>query len=131
MSASSRPGPLCDRDRKLDDSEFRADASDPAPRCRPSSRRQGTRPGFSSLGSTPAYRPHPAARPALHLHREMRKTLLVRAILARPALLILDSPLDGLDRASQQDMVRIIDELLHPIPPHRCCAGNWRTFPPP
>ena len=43
---------------------------------------------------------------------EMRKALLVKAILSEPALLILDSPLDGLDRASQTEMRRIIDELL-------------------
>ena len=43
---------------------------------------------------------------------EMRKTLLVKAILSEPALLILDSPLDGLDRASQTEMRSIIDELL-------------------
>ena len=43
---------------------------------------------------------------------EMRKTLLLRAILSHPALLILDSPLDGLDIRSQQEMTAIIDELL-------------------
>ena len=43
---------------------------------------------------------------------EMRKALLVKAILSEPALLILDSPLDGLDRASQAEMRTIIDELL-------------------
>ena len=43
----------------------------------------------------------------------MRKTLLIKAILSEPALLILDSPLDGLDRATQQEMRQVIDELLH------------------
>jgi molybdate transport system ATP-binding protein len=42
----------------------------------------------------------------------MRKALLVKAILSKPALLILDSPLDGLDRASQQEMQTILSELL-------------------
>jgi molybdate transport system ATP-binding protein len=104
---------LCDRDRKLDDSEFRADASDP-----------GTAVQAVILGgSEPDERfNHWVER--LHIGHilqrglrfistgEMRKTLLIRAILAQPALLILDSPLDGLDRASQADMRRIIDELL-------------------
>ena len=43
---------------------------------------------------------------------EMRKTLLLRAILSHPSLLILDSPLDGLDASSQKEMATIIDELL-------------------
>jgi molybdate transport system ATP-binding protein len=42
----------------------------------------------------------------------MRKTLLIKAILSDPAVLILDSPLDGLDRASQAEMRNIITELL-------------------
>ena len=105
---------LCDRDRKLDDSEFRADASDP-----------GTTVQAVILGGREPDQVFHHWVQRLHIDHilqrglrfistgEMRKTLLVRAILARPALLILDSPLDGLDRASQQDMVGIIDELLH------------------
>ena len=105
---------LCDRDRKLDDSEFRADASDP-----------GTAVQTVILGGRqPDERFHHWVQ-RLHIGHilqrglrfistgEMRKTLLIRAILAQPALLILDSPLDGLDHASQADMRRIIDELLH------------------
>jgi molybdate transport system ATP-binding protein len=105
---------LCDRDRKLDDSEFRADASDP-----------GTAVQAVILGGKePDERFHHWVE-RLHIGHilkrglrfistgEMRKTLLIRAILAQPALLILDSPLDGLDRDSQADMRRIIDELLH------------------
>lgn len=104
---------LCARDRKLDDSEYRADASDP-----------GTRVRDAILGGRePDQRFHDwVARLRLGhiLDRglrfistgEMRKTLLVRALLSQPALLILDSPLDGLDRASQQAMQAAIDELL-------------------
>jgi molybdate transport system ATP-binding protein len=104
---------LCERDKKMDDSEHRADASDP-----------GTTVQAAILGGEePDDRfQHWAER--LHishiLHRglrfistgEMRKTLLIRAILNDPALLILDSPLDGLDRTSQEEMRQIIDELL-------------------
>ena len=105
---------LCARDRKLDDSEFRADASDP-----------GTRVIDAILGGQA---PDEQFRHWVERLRighilerglrfistgEMRKTLLIRAILSAPALLILDSPLDGLDLASQDEMKRIIDELLH------------------
>ncbi|MFT4613934.1 MAG: molybdate transport system ATP-binding protein [Bacteroidia bacterium] len=104
---------LCDRDQKLDDSEFRADASDP-----------GTTVQTLLLGTKkPDHRfQHWVERLAIGhiLNRglrfistgEMRKTLLIRAILAEPGLLILDSPLDGLDRATQIEMQDIIEELL-------------------
>lgn len=104
---------LCERDRKLDDSEFRPDASDP-----------GTSVQDLILdGRVPDERFHhwtKRLRMAHFLHRglrfistgEMRKTLLVKAILSEPALLVLDSPLDGLDRASQQEMHTILGELL-------------------
>ncbi|MCB1688924.1 MAG: ATP-binding cassette domain-containing protein [Halioglobus sp.] len=104
---------LCERDRKLDDSEFRADASDP-----------GTQVQALILGGRePDERFHywtERLRMRHFLHRglrfistgEMRKTLLVAAILSEPALLILDSPLDGLDRASQLEMQHVIAELL-------------------
>lgn len=105
---------LCDRDRKLDDSEFRPDANDP-----------GTPVQALILdGQQPDerfYRWADRLRMRHFLHRglryistgEMRKTLLVKAILSDPALLILDSPLDGLDRDSQREMREIISELLH------------------
>ena len=104
---------LCERDRKLDDSEFRADASDP-----------GTPVQTLILnGRAPDEHFHQwteRLRMRRFLHRglrfistgEMRKALLVKAILSKPALLILDSPLDGLDRATQEEMRKIIDELL-------------------
>jgi molybdate transport system ATP-binding protein len=104
---------LCDRDRKLDDSEFRSDAADP-----------GTAVRRAILGARPAdaafdhwvdrfSMAHSLDRGLRFISTgEMRKTLLVRALMARPALLILDSPLDGLDRASQAEMRAILDELL-------------------
>lgn len=104
---------LCERDKKLDDSEFRPDATDP-----------GTTVGALILNGKSAndtfYRWCERLRIEHILKRglrfistgEMRKALLVNAILSKPALLILDSPLDGLDRASQEEMRTILDELL-------------------
>lgn len=104
---------LCDRDRKLDDSETRADASDP-----------GTLVKQLILDGKPADDTfdHWVQRLGIDhiLDRglrfistgEMRKTLLIKALLSDPALLILDSPLDGLDAASQQELKGIISELL-------------------
>ena len=105
---------LCDRDKKMDDSEFRADASDP-----------GTRIADLILeGKTPTAQfaywverlniEHTLKRGLRFVSTgEMRKSLLIKAILSNPALLILDSPLDGLDLSSQAELREIIDELLH------------------
>jgi len=104
---------LCARDQKLDDSEFRADACDP-----------GTTVQTLILDGRESddRLQHWSERLRMRhfLHRglrfistgEMRKALLVKAMLSEPALLILDSPLDGLDHSSQTEMRTIIDELL-------------------
>jgi molybdate transport system ATP-binding protein len=104
---------LCERDRKLDDSEYRADASDPGTRVRDI---------ILAGREADATFDQWVARLAIGhiLERglrfistgEMRKTLLIRALLSEPALLILDSPLDGLDRNSQAEMRQVIEELL-------------------
>jgi molybdate transport system ATP-binding protein len=105
---------LCERDRKLDDSEFRPDASDPGTSVRDLI--------LDGQMADERFRRWTARLQMDHfLDRglrfistgEMRKALLVSAILREPALLILDSPLDGLDRASQLEMRSIIEELLH------------------
>lgn len=104
---------LCERDRKLDDSEFRPDATDPGTTVQ-SAILEGREPDAefdhwaSRLGIT-----HILNRGLRFISTgEMRKTLLIKAILSKPALLILDSPLDGLDLRTQADMRAIIDQLL-------------------
>ena len=104
---------LCDRDRKLDDSEFRADAADP-----------GTTVRSAILGSGPTtdiYQRWIERLRMTHIQDrglryvstgEMRKTLLVKALLSEPAILILDNPVDGLDREMQGEMQQVIEELL-------------------
>jgi molybdate transport system ATP-binding protein len=43
---------------------------------------------------------------------EIRKVLILRAILQQPRIIILDNPMEGLDRVSQQDMAALINELM-------------------
>ncbi|MEP5766153.1 MAG: ATP-binding cassette domain-containing protein [Halieaceae bacterium] len=104
---------LCDRDQRLDDSEFRSDASDPGTTVAKAL-------GVADLDGSGArewiermHIDHILQRGIRYISTgEMRKTLLLRAILQRPQLLILDSPLDGLDRASQTSMSNILEQLL-------------------
>lgn len=105
---------LIERDKKLDDSETRADAADP-----------GTLVNELILGGRPVDDKfhhwidrlgvrHILQRGLRYISTgEMRKTLLISAILDNPALLILDSPLDGLDHQSQIDLASVIDELMN------------------
>ena len=104
---------LCERDRKLDDSEFRADAHDPGTSVQDLIL-DGREPDAPfRLWSQRLRMQHFLQRGLRFISTgEMRKALLVKAILSTPALLILDSPLDGLDRASQEEMRNILDELL-------------------
>ncbi len=104
---------LCDRDRKLDDSETRADASDPGTLVRDIILDGRDADGKFESWTRRLNILHILDRGLRFISTgEMRKTLLIKAILSDPALLILDSPLDGLDRASQDEMRQIIDELL-------------------
>lgn len=104
---------LFERDRKLDDSETRADATDPGTRVQqlivgntqPDERflEWAKRLGIESI----------LQRGLRYISTgEMRKALLAKAILSEPALLILDSPLDGLDASSQRTLGGAIEELL-------------------
>ena len=104
---------LCERDKKLDDSEFRADASDPGTTVEQLIL-AGRAPDERYSHWTERLRMRHFLQRGLRFLStgEMRKTLLVSAILSEPALLILDSPLDGLDHASQQEMHTVIAELL-------------------
>jgi molybdate transport system ATP-binding protein len=104
---------LCARDRKLDDSEYRADAADPGTRVRDAilagqEADEHFQTWVNRLGMG-----HILDRGLRYISTgEMRKTLLVRAVLSNPALLILDNPLDGLDHASQQAMNDALTRLL-------------------
>lgn len=105
---------MMERDRRLDDSETRADAFDP-----------GTTVTAAILG------PHP---PDFHFREllqrfgleaiaerglrfistgESRRMLLARALYLRPRLLLLDDPLAGLDANAQTQMQALLATLLH------------------
>ncbi len=104
---------LCDRDRKLDDSETRADASDPGTLVRDAILRGRAPDALFAEWVARLNIGHILERGLRYISTgEMRKTLLLRALLSRPALLILDSPLDGLDHATQAELGRAIGELL-------------------
>jgi molybdate transport system ATP-binding protein len=104
---------LVERDRKLDDSETRADATDPGTLVRqlvlgPSPPNALFRHWVARLGIEPIL-----DRGLRYISTgEMRKSLLISAILRKPGLLILDSPLDGLDQATQDEFRQVLDELL-------------------
>ncbi|MEP5566269.1 MAG: ATP-binding cassette domain-containing protein [Halioglobus sp.] len=104
---------LCERDKKLDDSETRADASDPGTLVRQVilGRREADA-RFDTWVERLSISPILDRGLRYISTGEMRKTLLIKAILSDPALLILDSPLDGLDAHSQRELTDIIDELL-------------------
>jgi len=104
---------LCDRDQHLDDSEFRSDAQDPGTTVKRAILGRTEPTGEFDQWSQRLGITHILQRGIRFISTgEMRKTLLLRAILSQPSLLILDSPLDGLDRNSQQEMQQIIDGLL-------------------
>lgn len=119
---------LLERDRKLDVSEFNADASDPGtrvmdllPKTECAERRQWVRLlGIEAI-----------LERGLRLLStgELRKALLAGAILRRPGLLILDSPLDGIDAASQQALHTALDALLHSGQPTLLLARALEDVP--
>lgn len=108
---------LCERDRKLDCAEFESDARDAGTRVR------DLVPDLDALRTR-----FPELVPKLDLERlldrglrflstgEMRKTLLANALLNEPELLILDSPLDGLDRSTQAVLKHALEDIMATCP---------------
>lgn len=104
---------LCERDQRLDDSEFRPDAQDPGTRVKDLILAGRSPDALFTSWVERLNIAHILERGLRYISTgEMRKTLLLSAILSKPALLILDSPLDGLDKNSQAEMQNIIAELL-------------------
>ena len=104
---------LIERDKKLDDSEFRPDANDPGTTVRQAisagqELNQETLAWIERLGIS-----HILDRGIRFVSTgEARKTLLAQAICQTPGLLILDTPTDGLDKRSQQTLQDALNFLL-------------------
>lgn len=109
---------LIERDKKLDDSEFRPDAADPGTTVR------------QAISGGPALNndalewierlgiKHILDRGLRFISTgEARKTLLAQAIYQTPGLLILDTPTDGLDKRSQQTLHEALSFLLNKADP--------------
>ena len=104
---------LQDHDRRFDDSETRASAFDIGTRARDAIL-QGREPGPDFLQWVEQLNmAHILERGIRYTSTgEMRKILLLRALVSNPGMIILDSPLDGLDRASQEELHGLISSLL-------------------
>jgi molybdate transport system ATP-binding protein len=104
---------LCARDAKLDMSEYSARAFD-----------AGTTVARLILAGQPVSKEFKELVQAFHIDHilehgiryvssgEMRKSLIARALLNKPALLILDNPLEGLDAESQKQISELINHLM-------------------
>ncbi len=115
-----------DRDRKLDDSEFRTDAHDPGTTVRAylaasTADAASIERVLSRLGIG-----HLAQRGIRYISTgETRKMLIARALLDHPDALILDEPHAGLDRAAQATMGAILRELFaSPVAVMLLCASD-------
>ncbi|MDB6061692.1 MAG: molybdenum transporter ATP-binding protein [Verrucomicrobiaceae bacterium] len=60
---------------------------------------------------------------------ESRKTLLARALYAAPKMLILDNPLEGLDRTMQSELSALIEKLLAGTTPLLLLLPSGSTLP--
>lgn len=120
---------LIERDRKLDVSEFNPDASDKGTTVADllpfDSDPQGCAAWTDRLGMGSFLQ-----RGLRYISTgQMRKALLASAILSRPGLLILDSPLDGLDAGSRETLAASLDSLLRTDQPVLLLAREMDDIP--
>ncbi|WP_439107674.1 ATP-binding cassette domain-containing protein [Congregibacter sp.] len=108
---------LCERDQKLDCAEFESSARDIGTRVSdllPSEEwsTQGRDALIELLGIQDIL-----ARGLRYISTgQMRKALLASALFSKPALLILDSPLDGLDLATQARLSEALNSIMAQTP---------------
>ena len=120
---------LCERDRKLDCAEFESGAVDVGTRVRDLLPATGSATHreqvIALLGLAPIL-----DRGLRYISTgEMRKTLLASALLMQPALMILDSPLDGLDRAMQAQLGDALGPIIARSTATLVLSRNARDIP--
>jgi molybdate transport system ATP-binding protein len=104
---------LIERDKKLDDSEFRPDAADPGTTVKSAIAGSGELDESALAWIHRLKIEHILSRGIRFISTgEARKTLLIQAIQSKPGLLILDTPTDGLDKESQATLQEAIEALL-------------------
>ncbi|MFT5484505.1 MAG: molybdate transport system ATP-binding protein [Halieaceae bacterium] len=122
---------LQDHDRRFDDSETSASAFDIGTLARDAILQGAAPPAEFDQWVAQLNMAHILGRGIRYTSTgEIRKILLLRALVARPKLLVLDSPLDGLDRASQRELMAMIDTLLHSDMPVLMLCRDLRELPP-
>ncbi len=104
---------LCDRDQRLDISEFSAAAFDPGTTARQAIL-QGRPAPDDMEQQCRRYRLEALLETGIRYlsSGEMRKVLLMRGLLQQPQLLILDDPLEGLDRVARPELARMLQDAI-------------------
>lgn len=121
---------LMERDHRFDDSETREDAFDKGTPVREIIL-QGRDPDeyFDSLCQRLGIR-HILDQGIRFISTgESRKTLLARSLLSQPAALVLDNPLEGLDKDAQGEMRDLLEELILSPTPLLILSKNAADIP--
>ncbi|MFK8042317.1 ATP-binding cassette domain-containing protein [Congregibacter sp.] len=108
---------LCERDQKLDCAEFESDAKDIGTRVRDLLETDGWSDGDRDALIVLLGIENILDRGLRYISTgQMRKALLASALFSKPALLILDSPLDGLDVAAQERLREALNGIMAQSP---------------
>ncbi|WOJ93009.1 ATP-binding cassette domain-containing protein [Congregibacter variabilis] len=108
---------LCERDQKLDCAEFESNARDIGTRVRDLLPTEGcSAQEWDQLVALLDMQDILDRGLRYISTGQMRKALLASALLSKPTLLILDSPLDGLDAATQQRLHEALNSIILQTP---------------
>lgn len=121
---------LMERDRRFDDSETREDAFDKGTAVRDIILQGREADGYFDSLCQRLGISHILDQGIRFISTgESRKTLLARSLMAKPAALVLDNPLEGLDKNAQQEMRDLLDELIHSPTPLLILSKNAADIP--